>query len=53
LKIEINEIGRAKGYIVKIFPMPTIGVCHVVLQKLSDGKGLVLDVFGKVKKMLN
>ncbi len=28
-------------------------MCHVVLEKLSDGKGSMLDVFGKVKRMLN
>jgi hypothetical protein len=33
--------------------MPTIGVYHVVLQKVNDGKGLVLNVFGKVERMLN
>ncbi len=33
--------------------MPTIGMYHVVLQKVSDGKGLMLDVFSKVERILN
>jgi hypothetical protein len=51
----MNKVEEQKATLLKyvLFPMPTINVCRVVLQKVSDGKGLVLDVFGKVERMLN
>lgn len=54
-RLKLMKYEEQKATLLKyvLVQMLTIGVCHVVLQKLSDGKGLVLDVFGKVEKMLN